>query len=164
MTSINPKTKKDRPEIKIDSEEAIDNFGNEIFEQTIKLFVDESYKTFKEGIKKAQEEKDKNKMKILTHTLKTSARYMASENFALECQALESETKNPDWEKMDNLLIDFYEDIDILYNECMKYYNEYNNLNRIDNINTENTEEKRKMKIKKNKKIIFSILLFNNFL
>ena len=120
--------KKERPEIKIDSEEAIDNFGNEIFEQTIIMFVDESYKHFKEGIKKAQEEKDKNKIKILTFTLKTTARYMASENFALVCTALESEAKTPDWEKMNNLLIDFYEDLDILHTECLKYYKEYKNI------------------------------------
>jgi HPt (histidine-containing phosphotransfer) domain-containing protein len=147
MSTVNPIIEKNRPEINIDSEEAIDNFGNEIFEQTIILFVDESYKTFKEGIIKAQEEKDKNKMKILTHTLKTTARYMASENFALQCQALESESKNPDWEKIDNLLINFYKDIDILYNKCMKYYNEYKNVNKLDNINIENAEEKCKIKI-----------------
>lgn len=126
------RVKKDRPEIKIDSSEAIDNFGNEIFEQTIILFVDESYKTFKDGIEKAQKEKDKNKIKMLTHTLKTTSRYMASENFALECHAIESESKNPDWEKMDILLIDFYEDLDILYKECMKYYDEYKNMAKIE--------------------------------
>jgi len=119
--------KKERPEIKIDSEEAIDNFGNEIFEQSILLFVDESYNNVKEGIKKALEEKDKNKIKILTHTLKTTARYMASENFALECQAIESESKEPNWEKMNNLLIDFFEDLDILYSECLKFYNDIKN-------------------------------------
>lgn len=115
--------KKERPEIKIDSEEAIDNFGNEIFEQSILLFVDESYNHVKDGIKKALEEKDKNKIKILTHTLKTTARYMASENFALVCQEIETESKEPDWEKMNNLLIDFFEDLDTLFSECLKHYN-----------------------------------------
>lgn len=115
--------RKEKVEIKIDSEEAIDNFGSEIFEQNIILFVEEGYNNFKEGIKKAQEDKDHSKMKINTHTLKTTARYMASENFALECQAIESETKAPNWEKINQLLPDFFQDLDILYNECVKIYN-----------------------------------------
>ena len=124
--------KKERPEIKIDSEEAIDNFGNEIFEQSILLFVDESYNNVKEGIKKALEEKDKNKIKILTHTLKTNARYQASENFALVCQVIESESKEPDWIKMNNLITDFFEDLDIFYTECLKFYKEiYNNSDKM---------------------------------
>lgn len=115
--------RKEKLEIKIDAEDAIDNFGSEIFEQNIILFVNEGYNNFKEGIKKAQEEKDHAKMKIFTHTLKTTARYMSSENFALECQEIESETKAPNWGKIENLLPDFFKDLDILYNECIKIYN-----------------------------------------
>jgi len=117
--------KREKMEIKIDSEDAIDNFGIEIFEQNILLFVDEGYHNYKEGIKKGQEEKDHSKIKILTHTLKTTARYMSSENFAQECHAIEMETKIPNWDKINFLLTDFFYYLDVLYNECIKFYNQY---------------------------------------
>jgi HPt (histidine-containing phosphotransfer) domain-containing protein len=129
--------RKEKFEIKIDSEEAIENFGSETFEQNIVLFVEESYNHFKEGIKKAQEEQDKAKMKIMTHTLKTTARYMSSENFALECQSIESETKDPNWDKINQLLPDFFEDLDILYNECLKFYNEIKGIKKPEEIRSE---------------------------
>jgi len=115
----------EKVEIKIDSEDAIDNFGNEIFEQSIIFFVDEGYNNYKEGITLAQETKDHSKIKILTHTLKTSARYMSSENFAQICQSIETETKGPNWDKINELLPTFFHCLDLLYNECIKHYNEF---------------------------------------
>jgi len=123
MTSSNQK--KELIEIKIDSEEAIDNFGFETFEENILLFVDEGYNNYKNRIKKAQEERDQASLKILTHTLKTTSRYMASENFAQICQGIESEAKYTNWEKIDELLKDFFYYFDHLYNECVKFYNDF---------------------------------------
>lgn len=123
MTSI--KLAKEKIEIKIDSEEAIDNFGSETFEENILLFIDEGYNNYKFGIKKAQIERNQASMKMLTHTLKTTSRYMASENFAQVCHSIESETKSPNWEKIDELLSDFFHYLDLLYNECIKFYNDF---------------------------------------
>jgi HPt (histidine-containing phosphotransfer) domain-containing protein len=123
MTSNNPN--KEKIEIIIDSVEAIDNFGSETFEENILLFVDEGYNNYTNGIKKAQSERDQASMKMLTHTLKTTSRYMASENFAQVCQGIESEMKSPNWEKTDDLLTDFFYYLDLLYNECIKFYNDF---------------------------------------
>ena len=123
MTSNYPK--KEKMEIIIDSVEAIDNFGSETFEENILLFVDEGYNNYTNGIKKAQTDRDQASMKMLTHTLKTTSRYMASENFAQVCQGIESEMKSPNWEKTDDLLTDFYYYLDLLYNECIKFYNDF---------------------------------------
>lgn len=123
MTSSNQK--KELIEIKIDSEDAIDNFGSETFEENILLFVDEGYKNYKNGIKKAQTEHDQATLKMLTHTLKTTSRYMSSENFAQICHGIESETKSPNWEKIDGLLLDFFICLDLLYHECVKFYNDF---------------------------------------
>ena len=115
---------KEKIEIKIDAEEATDNFGVEIFEQNIVLFIEEGYQHFLEGIKQAEKDHDEKKMKMLTHTLKTTARYMSSENFAQECHAIESQTKTPNWDIILQLLPSFYEDLEILHLEALKFYNE----------------------------------------
>ena len=119
--------RKEKIEIIIDEDDAIDNFGEDTYRENIFLFVEGGYKHVYEGIKEGEHILDSAKMKILTHTLKTTARYMSSENFAQICQGIESETKAPNWDKIFELLPDFYEYLEILYNKTLKIYNRLKN-------------------------------------
>lgn len=112
-------------EIYIDEEDAIENFGEEIFQENISHFIESGYKHTFEGIKEAEYHKDHSKMKLLTHTLKTTARYMSSENFAQICQKIENETKVPNWEKIFYFLEDFYFYLEILYKKTLAIYNKF---------------------------------------
>jgi hypothetical protein len=48
---------------------------------------------------------------------------MSSENFAQICQGIESETKAPNWDKIDELLPEFYEYYEILYRKTLEIFN-----------------------------------------
>lgn len=110
-------------EIFIDEEDAIDNFGEDTFQENITTFIEGGFRHTYEGIKEAEFNKDHSKMKLLTHTLKTTARYMSSENFAQICQKIESETKVPNWDKILENLEDFYFYLNILYEKTLTIYN-----------------------------------------
>ncbi len=114
---------KEKIEIIIDEEEACDNFGEDTFQENIIRFVEEGYKHSFEEIKEAEFMRNSAKMKITTHTLKTTVRYMCSENFAEICQGIESETKAPNWNKILELLPEFYNYYEILYQKTLKIYN-----------------------------------------
>lgn len=114
---------KEKIEITIDEEDACDNFGEDTFQENIIRFVEEGYKHTYEEIKEAEFLRDAAKMKITTHTLKTTARYMSSENFAQICQGIESETKAPNWDRILELLPEFYEYYEILYKKTLWIFN-----------------------------------------
>lgn len=133
--------KKEKIEIIIDEEDACDNFGEDTFQENIIRFVEEGYKHTYEEIKEAEFFKDHAKMKITTHTLKTTARYMSSENFAQICQGIEHETKAPNWDKIIELLPEFYEYYEILYSKTLKIYNRLKGKNPDDDGPIENNKE-----------------------
>jgi len=116
-------SQKQKIEITIDEEDACDNFGEDTFQENIIRFVEEGYKYTYEEVKEAEFLRDPAKMKITTHTLKTTARYMSAENFALICQGIEGETKLPNWDKILELLPEFYEYYEILYQKTLIIYN-----------------------------------------
>ncbi len=132
---------KEKIEITIDEEDASENFGEDTFQENIIRFVEEGYKITYEEIKEADFFRDQSKMKITTHTLKTTARYMSSENFAQICQGIEHETKAPNWDKIIELLPDFYEYYEILYEKALKIYNRIKDKDQDDSGPLENMKE-----------------------
>lgn len=113
-----------KKEIKIDEEEAKENYGDMIFEKSITILVEKEYETTRRNLQEAYDSKDSSRLKHITHTLKTNARFLCSENFALECQAIESCTKEGlvNWEKVVELFPQFMEDFDLLFKEAEKIY------------------------------------------
>jgi HPt (histidine-containing phosphotransfer) domain-containing protein len=111
----------------IDVEESKESFGEETFESMLKMFVDGYYETTVRNLQDAFSAQDRGSMKHLTHTLKTYARFLCSEEFALECQAIENCVKEgaEDWEKIGTLFPQFIEDYAILYHLIEELFKEH---------------------------------------
>jgi len=118
---MNTNTKKD---IKINSIECKDQYGDDLYEQLIETIVQRDYEEKKFQIEEALKNKDAKNLKYVCHTFKTTARMLCIEDFALECQAIETLAvqENVDWIQMQKLVEEFLVDFHSVYIDANQIY------------------------------------------
>lgn len=84
-------------EIQINEADSRESYGDDIFELSVEDFVEDKYEEKKREMEEALKNQDIDKIKCATHTLKTSSRYIGEENFANECNKMESMASKGDW-------------------------------------------------------------------
>jgi chemotaxis protein histidine kinase CheA len=112
--------------ITIKPAEARRKFGKLISNMAVNLFIEKEYEVTKKRLNDAFDIMDCKDIKNVVHSLKTNARYMCAEDFAIECQAIENCVKenHENIEKLKEIFPSFMQDFDCLYEEVLKYYNE----------------------------------------
>ena len=109
--------------IMIDSEQSIDNFGDDTFEDLVIDFIEETYDSKKSEVELGLEKEDLNKIKHATHTLKTTSRYVFEIGFADACQKMEYwSSKFLNLEKLKENSENYFKYLDLFYLELLVFY------------------------------------------
>ena len=139
--------------VEIDYEEAVDNYEEEIVLYALTLFIEETYNDLKKKIPIFYKEKNYKEIFAYVHKFKTTTRYIGAMNFSNVCNDIQNccGEKNLNIEKLDKLYSIFINNLDPLYVECKKIYdekikknndnNDDNNEKKVDDNNNENNKE-----------------------
>lgn len=111
-------------QIKIDGKKMIDEFDEDYFISTLKLFIDETYVVNLNTLEEGYRIKDKSKIKIAAHTVKSSSGYLYCDYFANQCMRMEAIAKEGTWEDIEAFWVEFRTNFELLYNEAKRLYEE----------------------------------------
>jgi HPt (histidine-containing phosphotransfer) domain-containing protein len=133
--------------ITINTEKIIDDFDEDYLISTIKLFLEETYVDNLNKMEEGYKNKDKSKIKVAAHTVKSSSGYLGCPYFSKQCEKMEEIAKNGTWDDVEGFWKEYRTNYELLHNCAKKVYDEFTKKREDDNAYDNIMEDNQEIKI-----------------
>ena len=137
--------------VTINCEKIIDDFDEDYLVSTLKLFLEETYVDNLNKMEEGYLNKDKSKIKVAAHTVKSCSGYLECPYFSKQCEKMEEMAKNGTWDDVEAFWKEFRNNYGVLYDKAKKAYDDFSKKredeNNLNSIMEENQEQKLDSKI-----------------